>query len=1168
MKVSRACHAAIMVAALVVALPKVSAAQGEPAATPAPAAPISVVVLSPRIDAGDSRAEAAGLLCDALAELLSKDADLTVVDRGQIARILEEHRIRLGSGEPATHAGTLIAYDMMARLTFDTVRPLPQVRIELIELSTGNALETGEFDWDPQPGESQLARMAQLTRSAARKAAAAMHSRKLKVRILGVANASSTPRAEPLAAEFAQMLERTVEANPDCRLVHHIEAATAGEESLLILMGLSKPGGGRVFAPAADVTVEASIREIDPQGKEFLKTPLKVTFRTTAAGRPDSGWKAVTGIVEDWPAVSAKACAEAAGEIASRVPEHLRADPQAAVKMIDDMTRRRVQARAELGAALRATYKGSPEEKWKALLEHVAAARKLDPLCEEAAFAYAMLCNGLFPDSRAGVPGLQSGQVDRMAGLAEGMKYLERFKGPAEHRRTMLYIIFPSVNWTIGAQRVTEILDDSSKITAEELRMLDALKRHTDLAMRDFPPASYGMTTIPLVCIGMERAGVPASQRWDYVRWVLKRCEEGPAVNDMGCPAEKQYLWLNYWGALRLAVMEKQTDQAAAMLDKLLASAPRNDPGFQKYTMPQIRAMVQAGKDERLIARLGTGAAAPKPTAAGAGDFLGIESPKIAVFDASKAAAAPRATPLAVSCKPLDPKNEAGFLPLLRTDGRLYVLVVDLTPAAQGQSHLQNLMHIHTLDLGEVRVAYLELDDDGSARGELHVLEMPRLDKRLDITTAAPLAGKVYFGTCSCGILELTENSGRWRTLGLADGLPVNQVRSLLRLDDKTVLGNGGRDWFHNFTLFTVDTEGQFKLLRAGALPKDRVYGGASLAGAWRQDGKIIALEETGLWTDLGGPAEKFTNAYSFGVGAMRAIADRHWVWGYDTLVAMDDVGKTVRTWRSGVNIFGSTSGGWSNLSICGIGLRGEIPMLGDDRYESMCNDDSHLFFYRDGHVPVGRQDAMLCYEPASDTWYGPLSLARPPWTVVGTKNGLWIGDAGGLSWMKTDDFKAAAAEAGRVTTSTDLKKRQEELYLALPPFERAKYYLAKKDLSKVTALLEPILKGKPDDPEALLMMGFAREMLAHEPQEALEWYGKLAALEGNRPARLTGLAAMMSVKNQLKEYDEVLRLGRQIEQEFPSINFGYGGKGYAFREMLDNARRQSAPRSSTTERR
>ncbi len=129
------------------------------------------------------------------------------------------------------------------------------------------------------------------------------------------------------------------------------------------------------------------------------------------------------------------------------------------------------------------------------------------------------------------------------------MKYLNRFKGPLEHRRVVLYTIFPNVHWAIGTQRVKDIIEDPLKVTPEELRMLDALKQHTDLALRDFPPASYGMSTIPLVCIGMEHAGVPAQQRWAWVQWALERCEQGPAINSMGYPSEKQYLWQNYWEA-------------------------------------------------------------------------------------------------------------------------------------------------------------------------------------------------------------------------------------------------------------------------------------------------------------------------------------------------------------------------------------------------------------------------------------------------------------------------------------------------------------------------------------------------------------------------------------------------------------------------------------------
>ncbi len=249
MNVPRLYYAGIIVAIIAIVLPGTCVLAQQTG--PATAAPVTVMVLSPRIDAKDSSAPAAELLCDALAEKLAKDTGLKVVDRSQIARLLDERKNRLVNGEPATQFQPLIAYDMMARLTFDTVRPLPQVKIELIELSTGNVLEAAEFDWRNQPDESLVTRMAQLTTSAAHKIVNGTHSKKLKVRILGVANASSTPRAEPLEEQLDQMLEQSVDSIPTCRLVRHIEAATASDESLLIMVGLSKQAGGRECCPGS-----------------------------------------------------------------------------------------------------------------------------------------------------------------------------------------------------------------------------------------------------------------------------------------------------------------------------------------------------------------------------------------------------------------------------------------------------------------------------------------------------------------------------------------------------------------------------------------------------------------------------------------------------------------------------------------------------------------------------------------------------------------------------------------------------------------------------------------------------------------------------------------------------------------------------------------------------
>ena len=86
------------------------------------------------------------------------------------------------------------------------------------------------------------------------------------------------PRLEPLARRLNGSLKRRWRS-PRLTPVHHLEAASAKEESLLLLMGLSRLPGSRQFLPQADATLELRLREGDGRGKTFEETPVEITVR-------------------------------------------------------------------------------------------------------------------------------------------------------------------------------------------------------------------------------------------------------------------------------------------------------------------------------------------------------------------------------------------------------------------------------------------------------------------------------------------------------------------------------------------------------------------------------------------------------------------------------------------------------------------------------------------------------------------------------------------------------------------------------------------------------------------------------------------------------------------------------------------------------------------------
>jgi hypothetical protein len=86
------------------------------------------------------------------------------------------------------------------------------VRIEWIELSTGNVLEEEGFDWKAEPDRVQVSRMAHLAVLAAHKAIKGSEALRLKIRILGVVNASSIREKD--SDHSAALLDKLLIAAP------------------------------------------------------------------------------------------------------------------------------------------------------------------------------------------------------------------------------------------------------------------------------------------------------------------------------------------------------------------------------------------------------------------------------------------------------------------------------------------------------------------------------------------------------------------------------------------------------------------------------------------------------------------------------------------------------------------------------------------------------------------------------------------------------------------------------------------------------------------------------------------------------------------------------------------------------------------------------------------
>ncbi len=242
--------------------------------------------------------------------------------------------------------------------------------------------------------------MAKMCKEAATKAVS-ISKGQVKVRLLGVTTPRGMDRLEPLRQHFEQMVEQVIAQCPNVCLVQHVEAMTAKEESLLLLLGDVGLAGGRGFMPRADCLLEAELVETDARGKTFDDTTIEIRFRLGSGSGGE--WTKLSGKVADWPKLAPQACQSLAEQLGA-------AKPEAAAQYATEMIARRRQAEAELKAARPPRGRGGHID-----LDRVATAVKLDPTYEDAAYELASRQNWGFDETNV------------KTWIPEALRYVERF---------------------------------------------------------------------------------------------------------------------------------------------------------------------------------------------------------------------------------------------------------------------------------------------------------------------------------------------------------------------------------------------------------------------------------------------------------------------------------------------------------------------------------------------------------------------------------------------------------------------------------------------------------------------------------------------------------------------------------------------------------------------
>lgn len=1073
--------------------------------------PISVVVLSPSQPAGPEDARAVDLLRSQLEAELAKDAELRVVDRSQIDRVLAERAIA-ATDRPA------LAYDVMIRVEIDHLQAKPAIVLSVVDLSNGNLAGARQWPWAPEMHDAVLRGMVGACRQLVVGAVATSRER-LKVRSLGVMTPDGMGRLEPMRSHLQEMLDNVLAANPALCIVHHLEALTAAEESLLLLLGHVRLAGGRQFTPQADRLLSAELVEVESAGKAFEDTIIELRFRLCESGG-EGEWTAVRGKVADWPELAARLCSLLAEQLG-------RARPEEAADMVAEMITRRRQAEAELEAA--SQHKGKDG---RSVRGHIAAAAKIDPDYEPAAYR---------------LVGLQHTYKER---LREALAYLERFPEDPKHRQQVIHDVFLATLKELCHEPPPEELEKArrrARVTMMGLSLrplhpdeTDMLRRIVEIGMnvdvRHFEP--YCGCLVNAVHQGMMDCGIAGAYRWQWLDRVRRRVDG--LMEHLG-EVDAFYRPHIGSGLLRVrallvvfAMEEGDTARVKMHLEefKLCGRCVARDSW---RIGAHLRDMLARHGDEEVLE--------------GYDRWLGKWNTPVRRLD------------LIWDDFPIyeealiEPKMDRciAMVPLAACPRILY--------GAAGTN-----MHEITGWSGTIpsrqRLCRIPIDSEGRpAWGTLPDVATP-CPEDMAVTSATCLDGRLYVGTKRTGLLIIETGSGASEAVGLAQGLPDMNVRYVARLDGERLLIVTGEKERTAYCTLEAKT-GRITLIHRldGKSPLYRTP-----SYIWWNGEKLMAFGFAGLAQDILRTPPEFANwpnVWPHGwkrqrysgpsePTSMAVVNGNRYVMACMGLHEIDDVGGVRRSWWNRTR-FSAACPGPDGLSPRGIttpsGLPDESPRTS---YKYVAGARRHLFLVGE---QAGTAD-LLCYEPATDSWFGPLRLkhmGEHPYPMGGAE-GIWVGGTEGLAYVATADFLEAARAAGRVMTTAAVADRKRELAEAAGPFEAAKFRLLLRDFAGARQRAETILAANRNDPQALLLMAVLHDFWClDQPDESLRWYRRLSAMEGDPSAIYTGLYGEFRINYTLKRWNAAIAAGERLLEEIPHL---YGGMTTTVERFLEYARK------------
>jgi hypothetical protein len=1099
---------------------------------PSPARPLpkppadapTIVVLEPQLPVISTTAlgDRAQLVCDRLEEDLARTGKLRVVNRGELDRLIQERKLSPGQNRPA------LSFDAMVRLKVDGDELVPHASLTLVDLSTGNPLGAWTMDWpaaDPRIAEVVAEIPARLVK------AGPTGTPRWKLRLAGVE--SNQTRMGPLGLRLDKLFIDALGQSGGIMLVQHLEAASAQEESLLLMLGFSRLAGGRQFAPQADATLELRIAESDAIGKAFDDVPIEVSFRLGRAGQASDKWTTAKGVVRDYDQLAKQAWQALTGQLD-------KADAGIGSKMLDDLASRRKQALVELKAADNVKPDLPHEQLVRAKLDRIEAALKLDPLCEPAAYQRVSCLMDLFGHDFTKYSGTR--EVHEL--LLAGARYNELFPQNSERNAGVQDCAWLAVRMT----PLIRLWEGEQVAVTPELRvLLDAMKRMVELSTRgDLRRLSRGCPRfLPIVYRGMRQAGLSAQQRQAWINAVLASLDEQFKQLEklkFGLDISRANVVFRYqWINLIAAEMAAEDDQPKRALELMALvrnqlgnpSAPAVDVSQRAEIVGIMRRVVIKLDDAAALADFDSWVKA-KQTPVRPIWFGNIPGARYGVYDLNDHPFKPVEIMYAPGKNPNWP---APMSPLCQAGGYMYALAwKDGNPISfshmrgtSGQGVSQELVRIPLDDAGRPKGGADPQAQAGRQGANLNwdtleKLPQPTVKKYLQVLCAQFIDGKLFIGTKYSGILVLNVESKQWRVVDTSAGLPCWEVASMHPQEDGTLFCTGGNEpeeGSGSFYFTYAPKSGEIRVLQKSD-EKAFVRPARLLLDVWKHDGKLHGLEPYCMLQDLLAKRPRITLRPKVSDYFCTRLGGKLYVSTDEVMMEIDPAGKVSS--RTALKTHWILPGFYDHWLLTRMDVPPDNPagrpMTGDGRY---------MWFTESG----------VLYDPQAGTWYGPLmSMQNVIWGYcVATSAGLWLGTDRGMQFIDREKFMAAARKAGRAVTSEEYVKRRDDAIARIPPVPQARELMALRKFAQAKDVLDPHLKAKPDDPHVILLAGMVNDSWGlNDIQAAKGYYARLEEM-ADPSVRFTGMYMRLHMEIHEKKWPDAAATVKLIRDTFPALS-------------------------------